>query len=241
MNIKIIILRPTQGAEQSAKIALDRGFDPVIASASQIQPISWQSRSPASFDAIMITSANALRHAGHNLHDYLHLPLFAVGKATAQLARDMGFTIAAIGQGGAKALLPLITAYGARNILRLVGRDYVDVQADNCNFETILVYEAAALPLSNALKNIICDGEAPHIFTFHSTRAVQIFSAYIETLWAQGMTFNPADHYALTLAPTITKALKQYDIRWKEVITSPSANDEEMMAILGERISANKQ
>lgn len=233
--MKLVILRPTDGALQSAAIAHNLGFDPLIASASEICPLDWEAPDPREFDAIMITSANALR-GGDAVLQYRILPMFAVGKATAKLATEMGFTIAAIGQGGAKALWPLIVSHGAKNILRLVGRDYVAVETD-LNVRTIISYEARALPIADNLKALMSDSAAPHIFTFHSAKAVQIFDDYIAEMRMQGINFDKSNHYAAALAPTIAQKINSQSTgKWRKTIISPSANDAAMMAALSEML-----
>lgn len=232
--MKLLILRPTDGALQSAAVARELGFDPIIASASKICALDWEAPDPSEFDAIMITSANALRHGGDVIMQYRYLPMFAVGKATAKLATDMGFNIAAIGQGGAKALWPLIVSHGAKNILRLVGRDYVTVNSD-LNVRTIMTYEARALPMADDLMALMMDTNAPHIFTFHSAKAVQIFDDYIADLQNYGMKFNKSLHYAAALAPTIAQQLSP---DWRKIIISPSASDAAMMTAISEMLGA---
>lgn len=232
--MKLILLRPSQGAQQSAIIARQMGFDPIIAPASQIAPLPWDAPPAQNFDAIMITSANALRMAHLSkpeiIAQYKHLPLFAVGKATAKLAQDMGFTIAAMGQGGAKALWPHIISHGAKNILRLVGRDYVAVDND-VNICTIMVYEARALPINDTLKSLIMSATGPHIFAFHSAKAVHIFDTYLAQM--QNIIFDKSAHYAVALAPTIAHEISP---DWRDTIISPSASDADMMQRLSEKL-----
>lgn len=230
--MKIILLRPKKGGQQSAIIARQHGFDPIIAPASEIRPIVWEAPRPSDFDSIMITSANALRVNRQQIAAYKHLPLYAVGKATAKLAIEMGFTIAGQGKGGAAALWPLLQNDRRRNILRLVGADYIPIENDAIT--TIITYEAAALPIDDDLYALLKTSEAPHIFAFHSVRAVQIFNNYIHDL-PPNMSLDTSRHIALSLAPTITQALGS---EWLELITSPHADDHMMMASLSEILGA---
>ncbi len=239
---KLILLRPKEGAEQSAIIAREKGFDPIIAPATEIMSLPWRNPPAQDFDAIMITSANALRYGGEAIGQYKHLPLFAVGRATAKLARDMGFTIAAMGKGGAKTLWPMISQYGAKNILRLVGRDYVHIADQHINIHTITVYEAIALPMHVKLKCLLrngnSDNEKPYIFAFHSARAVQIFDDYIIQMTNRGYIFDKVVHYAAALAPAIGEAICQSNSAWKKIIISPSANDRAMIEEITEVLGA---
>ncbi len=233
--MKVIILRPEPGASLSSEVARSLGFDPIIASASEIKPIAWDIPSTDRFDALMITSANALRVNAQHISRYKDLPLFAVGKATAALAKDMGFTVAAIGQGGAKALFPKLIDYGAKNVLRLVGADYVPVDAtDAIQITTIITYEAQHLPISSHLKALFIDqSNGPHIFTFHSERAAQIFHRYVDHYNKIGHIFDTNLHYAAVLAPSIAKSV---GTKWKKLLISPNANDHAMMTMISESL-----
>src|SRR3546814_6954890 len=77
----------------------------------------WDAPDPAEFDAIMLTSANALLHGGPQLDRFKHLPAFAVGEATGEAAREAGFTVAAAGRSDVNALVKIVAAQGYRRIL----------------------------------------------------------------------------------------------------------------------------
>ncbi len=218
--MKIILLRPIEGALQSAQIARDIGLEPIIAPASEIRPLSWDAPSASKFDAIMITSANALRINQEKVTPYRHLPFYAVGQATAKLAKQMGFTIAGLGSGGAKALWPLLEQDSRQHVLRLVGTDHIPIASDKIT--SIITYKAMALPIHIDLQTLLQKNDSPHIFAFHSARAVQIFADYMHSFHS----FDPSQHYAAALAPSIGKALTQHiNQPWKEVIISPQADD----------------
>ena len=238
---RLILLRPKEAAEQSAEIARKKGFNPVIAPATEISALVWDAPPAQEFDAIMITSANALRYGGDAVRQYIHLPLFAVGKATAALAEELGFKIAAIGKGGAKALWPQIKQSGVKNIVRLVGRDYVPIDDKHIQICTIIVYEARALPMHVNLERLLCDNDGhndkPHIFAFHSAKAMQIFNDYIEHIAKQGYIFDKSSHYAAALAPAIGEAISKDD-KWKKVIISSCANDSNMIEEIAEVLGA---
>src|SRR3546814_7933926 len=68
----------------------------------------YTTRFRAEFDAIMLTSANALLHGGPQLDRFKHLPAFAVGEATGEAAREAGFTVAAAGRSDVNALVKIV-------------------------------------------------------------------------------------------------------------------------------------
>ncbi len=238
---RLILLRPYESAQQSATVARDKGFDPLIAPVSDIKRVPWNAPPASNFDAIMITSANALRYGGEEIQQYKQLPLFAVGRATAKLAQDMGFTLAAIGKGGAKALWPLINQSNAMRILRLVGRDYVPIS--DKRITTIMTYESCALPINTTLERLMRAHNDPaamaHIFAFHSARAVQILDDYIIQMANKGFIFDKSAHFAAALAPAIGEAIRHSNgQQWRKIIVSSSANDAVMIEEISEVLGA---
>ena len=85
--------------------------------------MAWTPPDPADFDALIITSTNALRHGGAGLKRLLPLPLYAVGQASAEAARRMGFHVAGTGGAGSAELLALAERAGIRRALHLAGRE----------------------------------------------------------------------------------------------------------------------
>lgn len=75
------------------------------------------------FDAVVVTSANALRALGDEGQPLRALPLYAVGSRTADMARAAGFSSVQHAEGGAAALARLIAPLKLKSILYLAGRD----------------------------------------------------------------------------------------------------------------------
>jgi uroporphyrinogen-III synthase len=101
----LFILRPEPGAGASADKARALGLEPVVTPLFEIQPVKWKASDPAKFDGLLLTSANAVRHGGDSLAQVKMLPVYAVGEATAEAAREAGLAVKAVGSGGVEALL----------------------------------------------------------------------------------------------------------------------------------------
>src|SRR3546814_5342631 len=86
-DVPLLILRPEPGASMTAGRATALGLQPVCYPLFQVRPCVWDAPDPAEFDAIMLTSANALLHGGPQLDRFKHLPAFAVGEATGEADR----------------------------------------------------------------------------------------------------------------------------------------------------------
>jgi uroporphyrinogen-III synthase len=102
---RVLVLRPEPGASTTARRARERGLDPIALPLFEVEPVDWQAAEASGFDGLLITSANAVRHAGEGLHALRGLPVYAVGSATAEIARDAGFDVASAGDSGVERLL----------------------------------------------------------------------------------------------------------------------------------------
>lgn len=91
MQRRVLVTRPEPGASRTANRLAKAGFEPLVLPLTEIRPLAT-GPVPADFDAVAVTSANALRHAPPALVESLTgKPLFAVGSRTARLAREAGF------------------------------------------------------------------------------------------------------------------------------------------------------
>ena len=86
MSRPIVVLRPEPGNRVTAAAIEGRGLRAIRLPLFAVQPVAWQAPDPAGFDALLLTSANAVRHGGAGLARLLSLPVFAVGEATADAA-----------------------------------------------------------------------------------------------------------------------------------------------------------
>jgi uroporphyrinogen-III synthase len=122
--MRVLILRPEPGAGESAARARALGLTPIVAPLFTICPRSWTPPDPASFDAVLLTSANAPRHGGSGMTPFLALPCYAVGDRTAEEARNAGFADVRVGSSDGAALLALAERDGAASLLHLCGHDH---------------------------------------------------------------------------------------------------------------------
>lgn len=110
MMRRVLVTRPEPGASATANALRAAGFEPVIASLTEILALRVDGEFEiGAIDAIAATSANALRHAPEQLLARLAgLPLFAVGEATATAATAAGFRNVVSGPGDAPGLAALV-------------------------------------------------------------------------------------------------------------------------------------
>ena len=108
----VLVTRPHPDGEATAKNLRERGFEVLVAPMLRFEPVPFHDDDEARYDAVIVTSANALRAIAGELdgHRILKLPLFAVGEHTAASARDAGFTEVVSAKGDAEALRDLLLA-----------------------------------------------------------------------------------------------------------------------------------
>jgi uroporphyrinogen-III synthase len=174
VKCRVLVLRPEPGAGATAARARAMGLRPVVAPLFTIRPVAWDAPQPDAFDAVLLTSANAARHAGAGLSGFLHLPCRAVGEATAAAARAAGFARISTGDGdGAAALAPL-----AGRVLHPCGRDHVPLPQTETRIERRVVYAAdASRALPDAARQALAAGA---IAIVHSPRAAATFAALVD-------------------------------------------------------------
>lgn len=107
---RVLVTRPQPGADATARKLAALGFEPVVMPLTETRPAEFpEPPDPADFDAVVVTSGAALRHAPAGLRAGLaQLPLFAVGGRTAASAREMGFADVRSADGETAALRALV-------------------------------------------------------------------------------------------------------------------------------------
>lgn len=147
MNRPFAVLRPEPGNRIMAAAVEARGRRPIRLPLFEIAAIAWAAPAPERFDALILTSANAVRQAGPALAGLRSLPVYAVGASTAESAERAGFHIAQVGRSGAAELVREAEAAGIRRALHLAGRERT-LEAGGIVADIRTVYASAELPIS---------------------------------------------------------------------------------------------
>ena len=216
----LIVIRPEPGCAETvaAARAMDlaaQGF-PLFA----VRPLAWTEPGPASFDALLIGSANALRHGGTGLAAFAGKPAYAVGETTAAAARAAGLEIAATGQGGLQQLLGQLKP-GHRRLLRLAGRERAAlVTPPGVVIEERVVYASDALPLPAALAAML--GQFA-VVLLHSSAAARHFAGQCDAAGIARSTIAIA-----ALAPAIAEAAGD---GWAHCASAPDPRDHALLAL----------
>jgi uroporphyrinogen-III synthase len=167
--IPLLILRPERGAAATAKRATAMGLSPMIRSLFAVEARAWDAPDPALFDTLLLTSANAVRYGGGAVGLYRGLPVFAVGAATAQAAREAGLADVIEGAGSAADALRSLAKAGHSRPLHLAGEDRTPYPHLPFAVTTRVVY--ASKPIAIALPT------GRYVALLHSARAAVRFAA----------------------------------------------------------------
>jgi uroporphyrinogen-III synthase len=207
----LLILRPEPGAGATAARATALGLAPVVCPLFQIAPRKWDAPDPADHDALVLTSANAVRYAGYQLTKYAHLPVFTVGSATAKVARAAGLPDIHTGSHNAASLFKTLEKRGLKHPLHLAGEDrtpYPDLFFD---ITTRTVY--ASDPVETDLS------DEPRVALLHSARAAQRFAELCP---------SPVTTDIVAISAEVAAAA---GTGWASISISGAPNDDDMLAL----------
>ena len=137
---RVLVLRPEPGATATVNRARERGLDAVAVPLFEVEAVAWEAPEAGSFDALLLTSANAVRFAGDELAKLRGLPAYAIGEATEEEARDAGFDIEATGEAGIDRLLDSIEP--DLKLLHLCGEHRREAADPRQHISSIPVYRA---------------------------------------------------------------------------------------------------
>ena len=218
---RILVLRPAPGnAETVARFAM-AGVPALPIPLFRVEPAAWTAPDPANYDALLLSSANAVRHAGPGLAALSTLPAWCVSPATAAAAAAAGLVVARTGDGGIAALLvAAASAAGSPasisdvRLLWLCGaeRTAFDPPA-GIAVTPLSVYRTieAPFPPSAAAR--------PCIALLHSARAARRFAALVA---------DRAGIAIIAIAPAVADAA---GTGWHSVTSAAVPDDGEMVAI----------
>jgi uroporphyrinogen-III synthase len=108
----VFVTRPSQDSDKTAHELRAKGYEVLVAPTLRLEPLPFHDDHEATYDAVIVTSANAVRAVKDDpaLAPLLNLKLFAVGDASADVARQTGFTKVVSANGDGAALRDLVAA-----------------------------------------------------------------------------------------------------------------------------------
>ncbi|QQV77177.1 uroporphyrinogen-III synthase [Sphingomonas aliaeris] len=213
MTRALAVLRPEPGNAATAARIAALGLTAIRMPLFEVRPLAWTPPDPDLHDALILTSANTLRHAGPGLAELDRLPVFAVGRTTADAARNAGFRVVSVGNKDAAALLAHAQTRGIARALYLGGRDRM-IAPGGIVATALSVYASAALLV--AAKRV--DELRDSIVLLHSVRAARAFADLV----------NARDQYRIAaISPAVLNAA---GTGWAGAVAASEPTDDALLA-----------
>lgn len=183
----------------------------------------WYVPEPDSVDAVLVGSANALRHGGNGLARLAGKPAYAVGETTASACREAGLEVAANGDGGLQHVLTRLDP-AHWYLLRLAGAARVDLNPPpGVTIAERIVYASERLPMPPDLAETLRE---PAVIALHSAEAARHLRAQCET---QHIDLSQLSLTAI--GPRVAEAAGQ---GWREVRSVATPSEAALLALAGE-------
>lgn len=218
--MKLLIIRPEPGASATAARVRALGHDAIVQPLLATEAVTWEL--PGSLpDAVLITSAAAVRHAGPQADALKRLPALCVGNATAAAAHAAGWQQIHTGPGTLQMLLDEAASGPHRRLFHIAGEDRTPASVPaGLLITTAIVYRAVLRPLP-ALP--VADG-----VLLHSPRTARHFAAEWDRLGGQRANGRLYAISAATLAAA--------GPGWAEVHAATAPSEAALLAMLPESL-----
>ncbi len=218
--IPLIVIRPQPGCDASVKAAADMGLDTRGFPLFEVHSLDWDLPEPGSFDAVLLGSANALRHGGEGLAALAGKPAYAVGEATASACREAGLEVVATGQGGLQQTLAHLDP-AHRNLLRLAGAARVELDPPpDVSITERIVYASEPLPMPPALAEML---RQPAVIAVHSAEAARHLRDECET--------RQIDRSQLSLAAIGPRVVETAGPGWRAARSAAAPSEAALLAL----------
>lgn len=213
----LVILRPEPGGSISAERAESMGFDDIVRTPLfKVRRVEWTVPEADRFDAMLLTSANAPRHAGAGLESLKRLPVHAVGEATAKAARAAGLMVDTVGDGGIGDLLGRLGK--PQRLLHLCGQHRRAAEQGEHTIIAVPVYSAVAREEPNGLDRL-----PGSVVCVHSPRGGERLAALVER--------ECLDRHEIVIAAISAAAAEACGEGWAEVAVASSPDDASLLAL----------
>lgn len=231
--LRVLVTRPQPGASATAAILREIGFEPVLLPLSETRAVEVAGAAVDGAEAVVVTSAAALRHAPAALLTRLAaLPCFAVGERTAEAARSAGFAQLRTGSGDAAGLAATVADLlpAGSCLAYLCGRvrlpDFeAGLRAAGFEVAAIETYDTVPLYIEpDMLRQTLQDGPLDAVLVYSAKAAEALGElARREPALLRQLRF-------LCISPRVAAALAAPMAR--DAISASEPNEEAMIALL---------
>ena len=236
MAQRVLVTRPEPGATRTARRLEALGFEPVLLPLSETRPLPLAGESVLiNAKAVVVTSANALRHAPSGLIERLsHLPCHAVGARTAESARKANFLSVNEGPGDADTLIDMITIeLGKATLAYLCGRVRMpDLErrlgVNGMRVVPIETYDTIALVPDASMVSQRLGWQPIDAVLLYSARSAAAFGTLMEMYADADLLMQETTCFCLSshIASALVDGMK--------VEVAPDPNEDALLALLGD-------
>jgi uroporphyrinogen-III synthase len=207
---RLLVLRPQPGAQATLARARQMGFEAFAIPLFEFERIEWRAPDPSDFDGLLLTSARSALPSDE-LAKLGHLPVYAVGEATAAAARKAGLLVVATGVAGVDELLRSIDP--DTRLLHLSGEDRREPQSAAQPITAISVYRAKPIehPDAGSLSEAVA--------LVHSPRAGQRLGELVK------------DRSTIAIAAISTAAAEAAGSGWEVVEAALEPTDDALLVL----------
>jgi uroporphyrinogen-III synthase len=223
--MKIAVTRPQADSERTAKALRACGHDVLVAPLMRVEPIAADLG--RGWAAVVITSANASRAILHHpaRATLISLPVYAVGRRSADAAKEAGFANVVSAGGDVRDLAQLIAEHHADAkgpLLYLAGEDRAadligELAARGIAAEMRVVYRAAAIPFPPALAAALKAVEIDAVLHFSKRSA----ESYVAGAKAGDFTAQALEPRQLCLSTQVAAPLQSAGASRVAIATRP--------------------
>lgn len=225
----VLVTRPEPGAAETATRLAALGWRPILAPALILAPRPMARLPPA--QALLLPSRAAARAVPPS-----PIPVFAVGEATAEAARERGFPHVVAAEGDAASLMQLCAARldpAAGPLLLAVGLGYsmelaAGLRALGFRVVRRVAYtarEASTLPPPAALA--LHGGETTRAMFFSPRSA----ACSLRLLGQEGLSAALQGVVAIAISPRVAAVLSE--LPWRSIRTAARPDQDHMLELLG--------
>ncbi len=241
----ILVTRPLPDGETTASALRAKGFAVLLAPMLRFEPVAFQDDDEASYGAVIVTSANALRAVAARLQNspLLELPLFAVGEHTAAAARAAGFSnVISAGsdaEGLRERILAAVKAKELKKTSRLLYLAGADLARDLAGELGTRGFAVVTRTTYRMVAVAHLPEETRKAFATDAVEAVLHYSrrsarAFIEAIRAAGVEVSALALPQYCLSAGVATVLR--DAGAVRVVVAASPDEGALLAALAERI-----
>ncbi|MCC8968724.1 uroporphyrinogen-III synthase [Bradyrhizobium sp. Pear76] len=235
----ILVTRPHPDNDATLATLRQRGFDALAAPVLRFEPLPFHD-DDADYDAVVLTSANALRALDLGASRLVRLPLFAVGTHTADAARAAGFDKVMVAQGDAVSLRDLVLARvkageleASVTLLYLAGADLSRDLAGELteNGLTVVTHTTYRMAPVATLPREVSDAFMANRITavlHYSRRSAQ---AFLDAVRADGLEISALALPQCCISPAVASVL--HDAGATKVVVAARPDENALLEALG--------